>query len=234
MRLRSDGPDISYWQWTPKTTTDPDFKQIPYFPYFVHRASRGFDVRDDGFDRAWPQMRTQGYPFRGAFHWMEPRRIVGESMPISPVMQADLFLDTVIPAFGKLEKGEFLYLDIEKSTADATHNYGGAEWPTIEDCETFVQRVVDAVGPRIGIYVGWYAQDPSGAFYSDWVKQKNYFWVLPWFVAPDGTDTKFDTTAPSGFHIRQWTSTATVAGMPTKVDMNHVADWKRLCEVAGY
>lgn len=235
MRLRQDGPDISYWQWTPKTSTDPDFNQIPYFPFFAHRASRGFDVRDDGFDRAWPQMRAQGYPFRGAYHWLEPRRIVGESMPISPVMQADLFVDTVLPAFGSLEKGEFLYLDIEKSTADATHNYGGAEWPTIEDCQTFMSVVRGAVGAaRVGVYVGYYAVDPKNRLYRDWVKENNYFWILPWHLAADGSDSKFDAAAPSGFDMRQWTNSATVAGMPTKVDMNHVANWKRLCEVAGY
>ena len=234
MRLRSDGPDISYWQWTPKTTTDPDFNQIPYFPFFAQRSSRGFDEKDDGFDRAWPQMRAQGYPFRGAYHWMEPRRIIGESVPVPPQMQADLQLATVL-AHGPLQKGEFLYLDIEKSKADATHNYGGAESPTIDDCEVYLNHVIDQLAaPRIGVYVGWYAQDPSGKYYRDWVRANGYFWILPWFVAPDGTDTKFDTAAPTGFHMRQWTSTATVAGMPSKVDMNHVIDWKRLCEVAGY
>lgn len=233
VKLRSDGPDISYWQWTPNTKTDPDFNQIPYFPLFSHRSSRGFDVVDDGFDRAWPLMRAQGYQFRGAYHWMEPRRLVGESVPIPPTLQAELQL-SALAKYGGLQKGEFLYLDIEKSTADPTHNYGGVEWPYIEDCEEYIQHVMTAVGKRIGVYVGYYAQDPNGKYYRDWVRAKDYFWILPWFVAADGSDTKFDAANVSGFHIRQWTSAATVAGMPSKVDMSHVVDWKRLCEVAGY
>jgi GH25 family lysozyme M1 (1,4-beta-N-acetylmuramidase) len=233
MKLRSDGPDISYWQWPPKTTTEPDFNQIPFFPLFCHRATRGFDVRDDGFDLAWPRMRSQGYQFRGAYHWLEPRRIVGESVPIPPRMQAELHLDTVLK-HGPLQKGEFLYVDIEGSPSDSTHVFeGGASWPTIEDCEEYVSTLEEKLPGRVGVYVGYYAIDPNNRPYREWVKQRGLFWILAWYLAADGTDSKFDAVNPTGFQMRQWTGAATVAGMPTKVDMNHVADWAALCKVAG-
>ncbi len=232
MRVRNDGPDISYWQWSPRSPTDPSFDQLPYFPFFAHRCTRGHDVKDDGFDRGWEQMRLQGYQFRGAYHWLEPVRWIG-SVGVHPVMQAEQHL-AVLKAHGGLQPGEFVYVDIERSVGTAERDFHGAEWPTVAQCADYVEFIQRKIGNRIGVYVGWYSADPSGFLYRRWVAEQGYVWILPWYTAPDGSDAKFDAAKPSGFHVRQHTSKAVVPGMPTNVDMNHVLDWAKLAEVAGY
>ena len=126
-------------------------------------------------------------------------------------------------------------MDIERSVGNAERNFRGAECLTVEQCADYVEFVQRRIGNRIGVYVGWYATDPSGALYVPAVGcQQGYLWILPWYTAADGSDAKFDAAKPSGFHVRQHTSTAVVDGMPTNVDMNHVLDWAKLAEIAGY
>jgi lysozyme len=105
--------------------------------FMLARASLA-TTPDEQFHRNVSRAKDAGIPVVGAYHFLYPRKIV------SPVDQADLFLEQV-----KVPKGKLMMLDVER---DSHHK------PRIDDVRAFAERFAKATdGHPLLLYApGWY------------------------------------------------------------------------------
>lgn len=189
--------DFSHWQGK-KVGKTIDWDLVPNLDAIIIKATQGQTHVDTDF-KAWQKkMREQGRK-SGYYHFAN-----GEDYK----KEADHFLKTV----GKLQQGEFLALDWEHSF----ENFDAVEW-----CKNFLDYIWDKSGAKPIIYMGnQQAEDFA------WNKVSDVYdlWIAR-YPMEDGSFYEDDKYKPSigswdDWIIWQYTSTATLPGVDTLVDLN--------------
>jgi hypothetical protein len=218
------GPDIAHYQNLTGEPVDPAWR------LFSHKCSEGANSGDVTFPSRWKWMRTQGFRYRGAYHWLRSDTPIAAQAP-NIIGRLD--------AQGGLRPGEFVQSDWE-TTPNITVNTAEHEREFCDRLEQHYGRACTITYSSDWIPDSDLDPDQLSEFFEwlDLTQGAAPLWYANYNSDPLNPQGGQQECKRYGADVWQFTSSyrhpSIVSQSGGGFDMNHVIRWETLDRIAGY